>query len=76
MAAEIFDVAVIGAGMAGLTCAQALCQSDQNVIVLDKSRGVGGRMATRRLHDTRGRSWRLLPLTASEMRGSKSSFNQ
>ncbi len=53
MAAEIFDVAVIGAGMAGLTCAQALHQAGQHVVVLDKSRGVGGRIATRRLHDTR-----------------------
>jgi hypothetical protein len=47
-----FDVAVIGAGMAGLTCAQQLKQAGQRVVVLEKSRGVGGRMATRRLNGT------------------------
>lgn len=46
------DVAVIGAGIAGLTCAQRLQQFGYRVAVLEKSRGVGGRMATRRLHGT------------------------
>ena len=49
----MFDVAIIGAGLAGLTCAQQLHQAGYSVVVVDKSRGVGGRMATRRLHDTR-----------------------
>ncbi|MFN3784397.1 MAG: NAD(P)/FAD-dependent oxidoreductase [Spirosomataceae bacterium] len=41
---------VIGAGMAGLTAATVLQNSAQwEVLVLDKGRGVGGRMATRRL---------------------------
>lgn len=41
---------VIGAGMAGLTAASLLQESNQwQVTVLDKGRGVGGRMATRRL---------------------------
>jgi len=40
---------VIGAGMAGLTCARALSAAGQKVRVLDKGRGVGGRMATRRI---------------------------
>ncbi len=47
-----FDVAVIGAGIAGLTCARKLQQAGYNVVVLEKSRGVGGRMATRRLYGT------------------------
>jgi hypothetical protein len=47
-----FDVAVIGAGIAGLTCAQQLHQAGVSVVVLDKSRGLGGRLATRRLHGT------------------------
>lgn len=48
----MFDVAIIGAGLAGLTCAQQLHQAGYSVIVVEKSRGVGGRVATRRLHDT------------------------
>ncbi|MEM6754050.1 MAG: FAD-dependent oxidoreductase, partial [Cyanobacteria bacterium P01_C01_bin.38] len=47
------DIAVIGAGMAGLVCAQQLTQAGYSVMVIDKSRGVGGRVATRRLHDTK-----------------------
>lgn len=43
------DVAVIGAGLAGLVCAQQLKQMGYRVIVVEKSRGVGGRLATRRL---------------------------
>jgi predicted NAD/FAD-dependent oxidoreductase len=41
-------VAVIGAGISGLTCAQNLTDHDVPVTVFEKSRGVGGRMATRR----------------------------
>ncbi|MER3433680.1 MAG: FAD-dependent oxidoreductase [Leptolyngbya sp. ERB_1_1] len=47
-----FDIAIVGAGMAGLSCAQSLQQAGYKVIVLDKSRGLGGRMATRRLQGT------------------------
>ncbi|MBW4555941.1 MAG: NAD(P)/FAD-dependent oxidoreductase [Trichormus sp. ATA11-4-KO1] len=46
------DIAVIGAGMAGLVCAQQLTQAGYSVLVVEKSRGLGGRMATRRLHGT------------------------
>lgn len=46
------DVAVIGAGFAGITCAQQLRQSGYDVVVVEKSRGLGGRLATRRLQDT------------------------
>ena len=42
------SVAVVGAGMAGLTCARALAQAGLAVTVYDKSRGLGGRLATRR----------------------------
>ena len=41
---------VIGAGMAGLTAAHLL-SAVTDVIVLDKGRGVGGRLATRRIGD-------------------------
>ena len=42
-------VIVIGAGMAGLACARALKSAGLEVLVLDKGRGIGGRMATRRV---------------------------
>ncbi|NJL49588.1 MAG: FAD-dependent oxidoreductase [Leptolyngbyaceae cyanobacterium SM2_5_2] len=45
----MWDVVVVGAGLSGLTAAQALRQAGYGVLVLDKSRGVGGRVATRRV---------------------------
>lgn len=42
------SVVVIGAGMAGLACAQGLHRAGWDVTVLDKGRGLGGRLATRR----------------------------
>jgi len=47
------DVLVIGAGIAGLSAAQALRQRGASVVVLEKSRGFGGRAASRTLHGTR-----------------------
>lgn len=41
-------IAVIGAGLAGLTAARALADRGAEVVVFEKSRGVGGRLATRR----------------------------
>jgi predicted NAD/FAD-dependent oxidoreductase len=41
-------VAVIGAGISGLTCARTLADHGLPVTVFEKSRGAGGRMATRR----------------------------
>ncbi len=41
-------IAVIGAGLAGLTCAHALKEAGLDPQVFEKSRGLGGRMATRR----------------------------
>lgn len=41
-------VAIIGAGMAGVTAAKILKDEGVNVTVFEKSRGVGGRMSTRR----------------------------
>jgi renalase len=48
----MYDIAIIGAGLAGITCGQYLQQQGQNIVFLEKSRGLGGRMATRRLHNT------------------------
>lgn len=43
------DVLVIGAGMAGLVAARRLRESGREAVVIDKGRGLGGRMATRRI---------------------------
>ena len=45
------DLVVIGAGVAGITCAQQLSLAGYSVALVEKSRGVGGRMAKRRLPD-------------------------
>ena len=44
-------VAIIGAGMAGASAARTLHAAGHRVAVFDKGRGLGGRMATRRLPD-------------------------
>ena len=46
---KVQQVAVIGAGIAGASCAQALVQAGHAVHLFDKSRGPGGRLATRRV---------------------------
>lgn len=43
------DVIIIGAGLSGLIAARELHSAGKNVIVLDKGRSVGGRLATRRI---------------------------
>ncbi|HSF11478.1 MAG TPA: FAD-dependent oxidoreductase [Erythrobacter sp.] len=43
-----FDILIIGGGMAGLSAATALALTGHSIIVLDKGRGPGGRMAARR----------------------------
>lgn len=45
---EFSESIVIGAGISGLLCAQGLSDSGVETLVLEKSAGVGGRMATRR----------------------------
>ena len=43
-------IAIIGAGISGLTVAKELSKLNE-VTIFDKSRGVGGRMATKRIDD-------------------------
>ena len=45
-------VAVVGTGVAGSACAAALLRAGVDATAFDKSRGVGGRMATRRVDCT------------------------
>lgn len=46
---DIAEVIVIGAGLAGVSCARRLVAAGRSVMMLDKGRGIGGRMATRRV---------------------------
>jgi predicted NAD/FAD-dependent oxidoreductase len=49
---RVRSIAVIGAGIAGLSCATALQQTGQKIRVFEKSRRPAGRMSTRR-----GENW-------------------
>ena len=44
-------VVVVGAGIAGLMAAQTLVKNSHDVVVVDKGRSPGGRLATRRIDD-------------------------
>jgi len=44
----VVRIAVIGAGIAGLACARELARADANATVFERSRGLGGRLGTRR----------------------------
>ena len=46
-----WDVLIIGAGLAGLSAANDLQQAGLKVLVVDKGRGLGGRLAGRRIGD-------------------------
>lgn len=48
------DFAIIGAGMAGLACADALKDAGHNLALFDKGRGPGCRMSTRRMETPLG----------------------
>lgn len=41
-------IAIIGAGLAGLAAGRALAEADMTPVIFEKSRGLGGRLATRR----------------------------
>ncbi len=47
------DVAIVGAGLAGIVCAQRLVEAGRRVVLFDKGRKCGGRLSTRRTESTR-----------------------
>jgi renalase len=53
LAQEISDVLIVGAGISGLCAALELGRWGARIKIVDKSRGVGGRMATRRWNKAR-----------------------
>ena len=44
-------IGIVGAGVAGVTAAHYLCRAGHHITLIDKSRGFGGRLATRRFPD-------------------------
>ncbi len=49
-------IAIIGAGIAGLSCADYLAMAGHEVALFDKGRGPGGRMSTRRVETSAGQA--------------------
>ena len=47
-------VAIVGAGISGLACAEALRAAGHEPVLFDKARGAGGRMSTRRIDTDQG----------------------
>lgn len=45
------QIVIVGSGIAGLSCARGLAKAGFDPLVLDKGRGIGGRVATRRGDD-------------------------
>ena len=50
-------IGIVGAGMAGLTCAEELTRLGHAVLLFDKGRGPGGRMSTRRIQTLAGEAY-------------------
>lgn len=56
MTTDTRSIAIIGAGMAGLACADQLAARGMTVTLFDKGRGPGGRMSTRRAETPLGQT--------------------
>jgi hypothetical protein len=48
------DIIIVGSGMSGITAAKKLQDNGFNVKLIDKGRGIGGRMASRRIPNSKG----------------------
>ena len=63
------DAVVVGAGVAGLTAARELSRSGLDVVVLEASDGVGGRVRTDEVDGFRlDRGFQVLPVSYPEAR--------
>ncbi len=49
MSIKIEDILIVGAGLTGLTIGRALKELGKDCLIVEKSRGLGGRVATRRI---------------------------
>lgn len=62
---RVFDAIIIGAGISGLTLSRRLSRVTNNFLILEKSNGVGGRVATRRdgddLYDHGAQFYKISP---------------
>jgi renalase len=69
------DAIVVGGGISGVACAQALRGQGKNVLVLDRGSRLGGRMATRTVRDSQTR-WdgHVVDIGASYFTASDPSF--
>jgi predicted NAD/FAD-dependent oxidoreductase len=54
MANQKVDCLIVGGGLTGLVAATVLTKAGLTVTIADKGRGIGGRLATRRLHHPSG----------------------
>jgi renalase len=50
-------IGIVGAGMAGLACAEGVTRRGDDVVLFDKGRGAGGRMSTRRIATSAGEAY-------------------
>lgn len=48
---KIYDYIIIGAGLSGIHLAHQLLKKNKSVLILEKSRNIGGRIANRRFHN-------------------------
>lgn len=53
---KVVEFGIIGAGLAGLACAEQLVATGHSVRIFDKGRGPGGRMSTRRIDTPQGQA--------------------
>ncbi len=49
----VYDCVIVGAGISGMVAANTIVEQGLSAIVVEKGRGVGGRMATRRIGEAR-----------------------